>query len=183
MLSKLEAYFQLFGDKKDERGVPKVETGVSNLAQLPLAGLIFLLFAIGCVVAPRIMMQYMKENPKRLFSGMITPLMLLLVPLLLSFTAWCFRFYFRSRKWWSTQKTCGQLGISATELQRLIETHSIQPQYHIDGQDYYDPSDFRDMATLLRASSQPAATPETLLRPACTTETPSEQLLRATQRE
>lgn len=81
----------------------------------------------------------------------------------------------------SADTMCRRFGMDEAALQQLAREHKVQPRYIVDGKVYYSLLDFGDMSILLRASTQPAATSETLLRPADskTEATIPEQLLRA----
>jgi hypothetical protein len=79
----------------------------------------------------------------------------------------------------SMQNLCTQLNVDGATLQRVAEEQGIKPRYNINGQDFYEITDFGDAATLLRASSASVSQRETWLRPAAQTETPPELLLRA----
>jgi hypothetical protein len=76
-------------------------------------------------------------------------------------------------------KVCSKLGIREEHLETIAEERDIKPQYNVDGLDYYNMADFKDVGSLLRASQQPTAATETLLRPAANAETSPETLLRA----
>lgn len=79
--------------------------------------------------------------------------------------------------------TCSrQFGVTPECLHDIVVEHGILPQASVAGQDYFSLKDFGDISTLLRASVQPTASQETLLRPAVGTEEAHfEQLLRAAQ--
>ena len=66
-------------------------------------------------------------------------------------------------------------------LNRVMSQTAVRPRAIVDGKRYYSLSDFGEIASLLRASSAPARTQATLLRPATGVETPAEQLLRPTK--
>ena len=82
----------------------------------------------------------------------------------------------------TTDDLCKRLGIDEKTLERVAEENGIRPIYNINEKDYYDSSQFGDSLVLLRAAAAPTAAPETLLRASAPTpsETPAEQLLRAT---
>ncbi|HZP85115.1 MAG TPA: hypothetical protein VFB21_25995 [Chthonomonadaceae bacterium] len=79
----------------------------------------------------------------------------------------------------SMQNLCTQLNVDGATLQRVAEEQGLKPRYNINGQDFYEITDFGDATTLLRASSASINQRETLLRPAAQTEMPPELLLRA----
>jgi hypothetical protein len=79
----------------------------------------------------------------------------------------------------SVNKVCSRLGIQEELLKAIAEERDIKPQYNLNGRDYYNMADFKDVGSLLRASQQPTVATETLLRPAANTETSPETLLRA----
>lgn len=75
-----------------------------------------------------------------------------------------------------------QLGMTETELIAFAQEHSVKPIYCVNGNDFYDLADFGEAQSLLRASEQPIASQDTLLRPAVGIEDAhSEQLLRAAE--
>lgn len=69
-----------------------------------------------------------------------------------------------------------EIGADKDDLRRFACERGISPRMRINGEDFYDLSDFGDAGTLLRPSNPP----EALLRPAASSETPGEQLLRPT---
>jgi hypothetical protein len=87
----------------------------------------------------------------------------------------------RLRHLHSTNQICAQFQMDQVTLERIALTHGIKPRYNVNSDDFYNLADFGEMFTLLRASIEPTAQPETLLRPASeSVETPPETLLRAT---
>ena len=73
-----------------------------------------------------------------------------------------------------------KLGIDEATLRGLAAQRNIQPRIILNDQPYYDPTEFVDALSLLRASSAQHAGPAALLRPvAGALESQSEDLLRA----
>ena len=68
-------------------------------------------------------------------------------------------------------------GTDPETLERIAAERGIKPHYNINGADFYDPSDFGEAATPLRATAAPEA--QTLLHPATAAQTEPELLLRA----
>ena len=80
----------------------------------------------------------------------------------------------------STTALCERFGVEVEQLKRIAVENGIRPDANVSGQDYFRVADFRDITSLLRASSQPLAAPDTLLRPAARADVETgEQLLRA----
>jgi hypothetical protein len=160
----------------DERGVPLIQTNEGIQGWLHLIGYGLIVLPLGLFYV----LLLLRESLKHKESLDIVLLCVLPVVLILAAAGfWCFRAFLKIRKLWTTSKTCAELGISSEELQRIAEVGKILPRYNMDGEDYYDPVDFKDRATLLRASVPPTDPSATLLRPAVHAEIPSEQLLRA----
>jgi hypothetical protein len=105
------------------------------------------------------------------------------VPFILGQVGMMFNFRRRLSRLTTQKQLCESLGVTQEELYQFGETNGIKPSINLNGENYYDLNDFGDAVTLLRASVPPAATPETLLRPAAHTESLPEQLLRATSAE
>jgi hypothetical protein len=83
----------------------------------------------------------------------------------------------------SKEEIVEQLGVDAEEMERLAENNKIKPRYIINDEPMYDLTDFGEAGILLRGSSAPVLQ-ETLLRAATgQTETPQEELLRASAAE
>ena len=71
-------------------------------------------------------------------------------------------------------------GVEAKELQELTLQRNIRPHIILNDEPYYDPTEFVDALSLLRASSAQQISPATLLRPASgALESQSDDLLRA----
>lgn len=85
--------------------------------------------------------------------------------------------------WRVTQANpCRHLNLTYQQVEQAVAQHDIQPRYIIGGVKFFHAADFANINTLLRASVQPTASQETLLRSAIgTEEAQSEQLLRAAQ--
>jgi hypothetical protein len=166
--------FQALG--ADEQGVPHYRSKYKGLPPdyvcwLPFLGGIFF-FTLGIMAAE---FGYKKDTPV-LWLGLLGCLGGLGA---IGCGWWMLDIRKRFATLTSQENTCSQLGISQEELKLIASSKGIRPSCNINGNDYYNLSDFDDSASLLRASGQPASQPETLLRPAAnTSETPPEQLLR-----
>ncbi len=75
---------------------------------------------------------------------------------------------------------CERFRLDVEQLAQIAVENGIRPDANVAGQDYYRVTDFGEIATLLRASEQPTAEQEILLRPTTSTKQDAgEQLLRA----
>ena len=80
----------------------------------------------------------------------------------------------------SASQLAEKLGVDAGTATCLAVDKGIMPRCILNGENLYDLRDFSDFNTLLRASTEPSAPVETLLRPAGHTDTtPPDQLLRS----
>ena len=162
----------LTSDGIDKRGVPCLSGNVDDVSLFPLV----LFFLMGTSQAILIL------------------ILLLLGQFLLAILPLCsciglfgvFRYYYHLRKRLNqlfTGFSIGRkLGFTETELIAFAQEHSVKPIYCVNGNDLYDLADFEDAQSLLRASEQPIASQDMLLRPAVgTEEAQMEQLLRAAE--
>jgi hypothetical protein len=93
---------------------------------------------------------------------------------------WSLAMYRRIRRLSRPEQVCATLGLDDAMLARIVAEKDIKPRIIINERPYFDLNDFTDAGLLLRASSAPAAPPETLLRPASGgAETAPDTLLRA----
>jgi hypothetical protein len=93
---------------------------------------------------------------------------------------WALAMYRRIRTLSRPEQVCATLGLDDTLLEKIVVEKGIKPRIIINERPYYDLNDFTDAGLLLRASSAPAAQPETLLRPASgSAEAAPDTLLRA----
>lgn len=176
MLAKLKLLFCI-EDKRDERGVPTTKTGVGSPSQFLLVGLLILSLPIIGTAITLLLSRGMSDHQRSLWISQMGMMTVGLALPGLSGGFYFIRLFRQSRKWWSVEKSCSKLGIPQEDLMRFVSERNIRPRYNIDGKDYYDPADFKDAVTLLRAAQQPTS-PDTLLRPATNAQTPPEQLLR-----
>jgi hypothetical protein len=160
---------------KDERGVPTTQIEKKSIILDRCTVGLLSIGLLSAIIDPSV-----NRNPRSL----IIPLILLLSFLLSFYSIW-WRYGLRKRlkQLVSADRVCVQIGIGETDFQKTMEARGIKPRYNVNGQDYYDPEELGDVATLLRASQQPNITPETLLRPAAKADTPQEQLLRVVSGE
>jgi hypothetical protein len=164
--------------KKDARRVRIIRTDYGQTGRLTL-GVIFAVcglynFGIGC----KTMLSWYLKYHEFFWLSLLN---VILSCCFVAIVIWQIYLYRRISRLLPTNKVSDRLGISVYELYCLMEARGIKPHYNIGGKDYYDIADFGDVSTLLRASAEPTAQPETLLRPASeSSETPPETLLRAT---
>jgi len=72
------------------------------------------------------------------------------------------------------------LGLDAAAVREVAEQRNIQPKIILNDEPYYDPTEFVEALSLVRASSAPTTGPEALLRPArSVNKSESYELLRA----
>ena len=78
------------------------------------------------------------------------------------------------------EEISASLGLNDANLRELATQRNIRPRIILNEQPYYDPTEFVDALSLLRASSLRQASPETLLRPMSgSSELAYDELLRA----
>jgi hypothetical protein len=78
------------------------------------------------------------------------------------------------------EEVAAQHGVDAATLRELAEQRNIKPRMILNDQPYYDPTEFVDALSLLRAGSAPPTDPASLLHPVTgSTENRGDELLRA----
>ena len=121
------------------------------------------------------------------FASPVLPLMAVGLTHGIVFTAigaWSLAMYRFVKRLRPADEVRSTLGLDAVQLKQLAEQRNIKPRILLNDEPYYDPSDFTDALSLLRASSAVRADTEALLRavngPA---HAPSDELLRAEREE